>query len=577
MQVFGQELPQSCGPQTIFLGNDSWLPISAYAQDLGDGRFVGTGHFFFPAHQNIQLELEGAEWCDPRIEDELRAWFEARGMFVPRVDCSQYGFALDPIFSGLLMPAAHAVQQGWGTIKQVDAVMKRCLGMGVGPFEGQNLTGGTGLSAHGLRELAGELRRSHDFETGYSCPDMVAKAAAENPRYQWPVAKRGEAVDMTGCNVTAIESLATGFYLLVTGDAHDRGVMTPQDLEASLRCGLQCIEPSRLFAQDRSGARQLMEKAIEIFPGFDLPYFWTRKIRTGITVTEQDVLRRDEDGVAILTLSRPGVMNALAASTYAGLHGHLDEIEVDRGVRALQIEGRGPHFCAGADIPSFVGLGAEAARLVSSKAQLLGQRIRSLGIPTAGILRGLALGGGFELLLWLDAIFADHTARAGFPELEHLGIIPGAGGCVTFPRKVRDVGVALQIMRSGRHIKAKEGSDLGIFTVDADPRRSAQEFFYGWTSELGKQPVFRTEPFGSGDLPDREDLFGTVSGVDPRADLLLINTVLTCAWQDVREALDTENRAFKEVWSYDSRVEGFAAHIEGRKPKWKEQPAPAAS
>ena len=138
------------------------------------------------------------------------------------------------------------------------------------------------------------------------------------------------------------------------------------------------------------------------------------------------------EGVGLLRLNRPEVLNALNRGVYGALVRRLEQIAGDGCVRALVIAGRGRAFCAGTDIGELAGATAEEARdlaLLENRAFCM---LEDLPQPTVAAVQGYALGGGCELALACDLRLAAADAVFGQPEID-LGWIPAAGGTFRLP------------------------------------------------------------------------------------------------------------------------------------------------
>ncbi len=165
------------------------------------------------------------------------------------------------------------------------------------------------------------------------------------------------------------------------------------------------------------------------------------------------------DGVAVLTLNRPGRRNAIGLAMVGEIHDVLSRLERDPAAGALVVAGAGGKvFAAGADIAELRDRTAEdAARAVN---QALFSRIENLPIPTVAAVTGWALGGGCELALACDLRIAGASAKFGQPETG-LGILPGAGGTQRLPRIV-GLGRAREIVLTGRTVDAAEAERIGL-------------------------------------------------------------------------------------------------------------------
>jgi enoyl-CoA hydratase len=168
-----------------------------------------------------------------------------------------------------------------------------------------------------------------------------------------------------------------------------------------------------------------------------------------------------EDAIAIVTISRPEVRNAVDTETKELLLAAARDLAQEEGVGAVVLTGEGDKaFAAGADIAEFSALSAEEAR----QSSWLGRKACEAmeGSPQAWVaaVNGYALGGGCELALACDIRLAADTAFFGQPEI-NLGIIPGYGGTQRLPRSV-GLGWAKYLCLSGRLIDAETALRIGL-------------------------------------------------------------------------------------------------------------------
>jgi enoyl-CoA hydratase len=176
--------------------------------------------------------------------------------------------------------------------------------------------------------------------------------------------------------------------------------------------------------------------------------------------TEACTLFERREAVGILTLNRPEVLNALNPATLDGLAAHVGGC-VGGGVRALIVTGAGDRaFVAGADIAAMAAMSSVEARAFARRGQAVMRSLEELPIPVIAAVNGFALGGGLELALACDFIFAAETAKFGQPEI-NLGIIPGFGGTQRLTRRVGPA-LAKQLVYSGDMIDAAEALRVGI-------------------------------------------------------------------------------------------------------------------
>ncbi len=178
-------------------------------------------------------------------------------------------------------------------------------------------------------------------------------------------------------------------------------------------------------------------------------------------MTFTQITYEKEDGIAVITFNRPKALNALNAALLAEFGAALDHVENDSDVRVLILTGTGERaFVAGADITEIHQLGPLGAKYFARRgAESIG-RLCALPIPVVAAVNGFALGGGTEMALGCDFIYAAQSAKFGLPEI-NLGIIPGFGGTQRLPRLIGP-GLARELIYTGRMIDAEEALRLGL-------------------------------------------------------------------------------------------------------------------
>jgi enoyl-CoA hydratase len=175
-----------------------------------------------------------------------------------------------------------------------------------------------------------------------------------------------------------------------------------------------------------------------------------------------------DGGIATVTVDRPDAMNALDRPTLEELRDRLSELGADAEARVVVLTGSGEKaFIAGADIKYMSGLEVEEAKEWGGLGHDAARLLETMPKPTIAAINGFALGGGCELALACDLRYASSAARLGQPEI-NLGIIPGWGGTQRLAR-VCGLGVAKDLILTGRLVPAEEALGLGLVTAVHDP------------------------------------------------------------------------------------------------------------
>jgi enoyl-CoA hydratase len=250
------------------------------------------------------------------------------------------------------------------------------------------------------------------------------------------------------------------------------------------------------------------------------------------------VLVQRDGAVAVLTIDRQDALNALDVATLTELRDRLRELDADAGVRAVVLTGAGDRaFVAGADIKYMSGLDPDRAKGWGALGHEAGRLLETMPKPTIAAINGFALGGGCELALACDIRYASSRAKLGQPEI-NLGIVPGWGGTQRLAR-ICGLGVAKELVFSGRTIDAEEALRVGLVNAVADPvldraLETAREL-------ASKSPVA---------LSLAKRLCNLTLGVDHAGDL------------------ETEADAFGALFASEDAREGLTAFVEKRAPNF---------
>ena len=178
-------------------------------------------------------------------------------------------------------------------------------------------------------------------------------------------------------------------------------------------------------------------------------------------MTFENLLLERDGAVAIVTLNRPKVLNALNNQTLAELSACMATLKADESVRAIILTGAGEKsFVAGADINELATQSPVEGQAHARRGQLIFDAIEQLGKPVIAAINGFALGGGCELAMACTIRLAADTARFGQPEI-NLGLIPGYAGSQRLPRLVGK-GIAMEILLTGDMVSAPRAYEIGL-------------------------------------------------------------------------------------------------------------------
>lgn len=247
------------------------------------------------------------------------------------------------------------------------------------------------------------------------------------------------------------------------------------------------------------------------------------------------------DQTGILTIQRPEALNALNTQVLKELDGFLNQINETQDIRTLIVTGAGEKaFVAGADIKEIDTLDSKTAAEFAHFGQSVFMKIENLFCPVIAAVNGFALGGGLELALACDFIFASKNAKLGLPECT-LGLIPGFGGTVRLARRVSP-GLARQWTYSGEMITAERAWQAGLVNQLCEP------------TEL---------------LEDCQKIAATLAQRSPQSLKLIKKSIQETYGIASVQAMAIEKNIFASLFGSADQKEGTKAFIEKRKPVFK--------
>jgi enoyl-CoA hydratase len=248
-----------------------------------------------------------------------------------------------------------------------------------------------------------------------------------------------------------------------------------------------------------------------------------------------------EGAIAIVTIDRPKVLNALNNEIISELHDCFDNIAVDNSILCVIITGGGEKaFVAGADIGELATLDILGGRALCDRGQGLMSKIENLPQPVIAAINGFALGGGCELAMACTIRLASENARLGQPEV-NLGIIPGYGGTQRLSRLVGR-GKAAQMILTGEFVTAAEAHRIGLV-----------EEVYPQAELMAKAKEMAQKIASKGPLAVRYAKQAINLGLDV----------------DLKSGCEHEASLFAAICGTDDKNEGTKAFLEKRKAEFK--------
>ena len=255
----------------------------------------------------------------------------------------------------------------------------------------------------------------------------------------------------------------------------------------------------------------------------------------------ENILYQAEDRIATITFNRPKALNALNAALLDEFSLALDKIAADENIHVLVLTGAGDKsFVAGADINELATYNSLSAKNFARKGHNIIAKLQELPIAVIAAVNGFALGGGTEIAIASDFIYASENAKFGQPEI-NLGLIPGFGGTQRLPRLI-GMNRAKELVFTGKMISAAEAEKIGLVNKVIPPDQLMEEVI-----QTAKEIAFK----------GRTSL---------RAAKQTINHGMNT---DLATGIHIEIDGFGLCYGSADAKEGTAAFLEKRKPDFK--------
>jgi enoyl-CoA hydratase/carnithine racemase len=256
---------------------------------------------------------------------------------------------------------------------------------------------------------------------------------------------------------------------------------------------------------------------------------------------EKVLLTEERNGIAILTLNRPEVMNSFNLALLHSLKDEIEALKFNKNIRVVIVTGAGQKaFCAGADLKERTTYTELQVKQFIYTIRNLFTDIEYLNKPVIAAVNGIALGGGTELALACDIRIASMTASMGLTETR-LAIIPGAGGTQRLPRLIGP-GKAKELIFTGRRVDAQEALQIRLVNRICEPESLLEDCL--------KMAAMICE---TGPIAIEQAKYAINYGLET----------------DLHTGLGIESNAYWITIPTEDRLEGLAAFKEKRKPVYR--------
>ncbi len=521
----------------LFLSNSSHMTPEVIFRNIVIKKRCLVTHYFFPAERNPVVEVVPGINTDPQITEDLLGFYEAIGK-VPIKVKSSYGYAIDPIFEGLCELAILCLEKGYGTVKEIDKMAQKTLRQGIGPFTALNLTGGNPITNHGLEEM----RETHI--QWFRSPKSLQEATAKG--IKWNTAKRGEEVEVDPTKAEVLRKQLLGGYFALACYIIDLGITNVNDLDMATEIALVIAAPFTLM--NKVGiveAHSLVKEWCDEHAEFPFPKSLNDAKENGGWELSR-IIAAKKDNIAVLTIRRPKVLNALNLNVLNELTKEIIKAENDPAIEGIVITGFGTKaFVSGADIKMLASLKTpEDGYNNSHTFQQLINTIEACAKPTVCALNGFAFGGGNELAITCSA----RIAKKGLPIVAcqpevNLGFIPGAGGTQRLPRLV-GVETAAEILRTARPVSGKEALVIGLIDKEAEGDLIEEAIIYAKqlvNGEAQPRAFLKNEP-----VKDLSPLEINIGHLSKKIDGIMNRAIYEGIKLPLNEALELESKLFGE-------------------------------
>jgi enoyl-CoA hydratase / 3-hydroxyacyl-CoA dehydrogenase len=440
---------------TILATNTSSFSVTELAEAVSHPeRFIGL-HYFFHAAKNRLVEIiPGAKTSEETYKAMQVFSVQSGKDAITTKDVN--GFAVNRFFVPWLNEACKMLEEGVGSIAEIDTVCMKTFGIGMGPFALMNATG-VPIALHAQKTL-------EHFGSSYKISKKLEEQVATGN--DWSL-EGMDTVTVTPELTKAVNDRILGCTFFVCSQILEEEVCTAVDLNRGAKIGLRWRKgPVDLMLQFGAAevnriVNQYSCRYDEIVPEGIRSENWT-----------MDFVTLNVNGsIATITMSRPEDMNALNEDVMEQLDYLFSKADAQSDIETIILTGSGKAFVAGADIKFFVknmkSNSIDNIVRFTKYGQEVLEKIDKSSKKVVAILNGLALGGGLELALCADVLLAVPKAKIAFPETG-IGIYPGLGGTQRSALRVGK-GLAKYLVLTGQMLGAKQALEIGLIDGVVQP------------------------------------------------------------------------------------------------------------
>lgn len=460
-----KEIDDHCFHSTIIATNTSCLSISELAENVQrKDKFLGL-HFFYPAEKNKLVEIIPTSQTSHKTIYKIAKLVEDLEKIAIHVN-DRPGFCINRFFVPFMNEAVKLLEQGHCSAYEIDLYAKKAFQCPMGPFEIINKTGSK-LAFESISELHRKLGDAYLPST------LLEDLAKHDGLFNLDITDQN-------CTEEMQQDLIERLYATViskTIEIINEKVATPTEIHIGARIGLGWKNtPIKLI--EKLGAQKMKSLLQQHSQTVLNEEILSLLVKPEISNIKTIQTKMGKNNIAYIKFWRPDALNAFNRKLFEELDSAIDRFSSDQQIKAIVFEGYEKVFSAGADLKYFIEC-LENNKLdekldYTKFAHTVLQKIADCPKVTVAKVDGIAIGGGVELALCCDLIFATDRSTFQLPETA-IGIVPGFGGTQNLPKKVgKDF--AKYIILSNKALSAVEATSLRLVDRHFDNKVSLQNF-----------------------------------------------------------------------------------------------------